>query len=612
MGVPPRPSTVVSMRAPARAAARAVLVTALLAALQLVAPAGSASACSCDLQFPTVADSIGRADIAFVGRLDSTEEVDPAEFADSYEYFDVRYELIVEHAVKGVQNGDRVVMFGDVSGGSSCGTSELEGGRDVYAILSNESNGRFVADSTPPCTSVPSVDELSAVDLTLPATSPGPVSLVVVGRLGEAELISYGADGEPVAYGDLPRRTGQPAVCPGSERLVQLEHDQSEERTVLSIRDLATLEVIDRIDVVEPGGLTESSAGLRSFLVDGAVLECRSSDGKDVVGLLSWENTDSGQTTVVGIRPAASGGIDVASYGRTSRAHHDPSSTDVVGVRDGAFVRLGTDGASEESVVAQLTDGAAEASFDAVFVASDDVDGWWVGLGVGSYEIATELRVLVRVGADGQVERWPVENAPDYVDSVMLVGDRLEGPGYSIPLPAPGSSTTGAAVSAVVRDDYIYAFGLGDGRSVRQVTDDSSSSVVLIGRDGGATELNHLLEVRFAVGVPEGPTADSESIRREPDTQLVSSPWITPDGMPATDRQPTVVEDAGANASDASTTTNNGDDEQTLAETPALSEPTNAGSSNVWLLGVAGATALAAGVISLVLIRRRRRIGDAF
>lgn len=100
-------------------------------------------------------------------------------------------------------------------------------------------------------------------------------------------------------------------------------------------------------------------------------------------------------------------------------------------------------------------------------------------------------------------------------------------------------------MSAVVRDDDIDAFGLGDDRSVRQVTDDSSSSVELIGHDGGATKLNHLPEVRFAVGVPDGPTADPESIRREPDTNLVSSPWITPDGMPATVRQPTVVEGAG-------------------------------------------------------------------
>lgn len=587
---------------------RVALVVAVLTATTLVsllAPTGSVSACSCGLLFPTVADSIGWHDVAFVGRLDSTESVDPAEFADSDEYFDVRYELTVEHAVKGVTIGDRVVMFGN-GRGTSCGTSELEGDQELYAILSTEYDGHFVADSTPPCTPLPSIDELFAADLTLPPTSPGPVSLVVVGRLGEAELVSYDADGRPVAYGDLLPRTGQPVVCPGSKRLVQLEQDRSGARTALSIRDLATLEVIDRIDIIVPGGPIGPADDLKWSLIDGAELACRSQDGRDVVGLVPSESNGGRQTVVVGVRPDDAGGIDVTSHGRMSRAQRVPSSDDVVGVKDGALVRFGTDETSEERVIAQLTDGPAEADFDAVFVTPDGADGWWVGLGHGG-ERATTSRVLVRVGAAGEVERWPVENAPDRASAVVVAGDRLEGAGYFIPIPAPGSSTTGATVSAVVHDEFTYGDDLGDGRRVRSVDDETSPSVELIGTDGATTELSHLLEVRFAVGVPDGPVVDPESIRRDLATQLVASRWITPASERSRHRQPTVAADTGPGTTDAPSTSTTGADEPTSTELPTTSEPTEAGSSTVWLLGVAGAAALAAGVASAALNRHRKR-----
>jgi hypothetical protein len=115
-----------------------------------------------------VADQVGQSDIAFVGRVEVSEMLDPPVRGDVYGSFERRYELVVDHAVKGVRTGDRVVMFGD-SSVTSCGSSELEEAVKVRAIFGSNVDGRFVADSTPPCSAAPTVEELLAADLTLPA-----------------------------------------------------------------------------------------------------------------------------------------------------------------------------------------------------------------------------------------------------------------------------------------------------------------------------------------------------------------------------------------------------------------------------------------------------------
>ena len=525
-----------------------VAAAALVALTSLVTSSGSVSACSCEEWFPSVADSIGEVDIAFVGRLESTEAIDPSGLDAGIEYSDVRYELIVEHAVKGVEDGDRVVMFGDVGGGSSCGTSELSPGLERYAILSSESSGRFVADSTPPCSSVPSVEELFAVDLTLPETAPGPVSAVVVGRVGEAELISYGVDGRPVGYADLPWRVGQPAVCPGSERLVQLEQDEITEQTTLTSRDVATLTVIGRVDISgadRPAGWTPY---LDDFLVDSAALDCRSADGGEVRALLQWENSDREETVVFAARP--DGEVVFTSLGQLSRARLDTSTVGVVGVRAGELVRYSGDGEADERILAQLLNEPDEVDFGAVFVEPDDVGGWWVGLGPieNDYGIASVLRLLAYVGAGGSVERWPVESDVDYIDSVVFVGERLLAPGIEILLPAAGSSSTGVTVAVENTEFSSLSLRLDDGRTVRVSWDDGRQRIELIGADDVATTLAHLLELRFAVATPGGPIADPGEITRELAPPPIDSKWITSNGTPATDRFDTVSAESATSA----------------------------------------------------------------
>jgi hypothetical protein len=77
---------------------RGIAAFTIMTAVVLVLPTGSASACSCDVQLLTVADAVGQSDIAFVGRIDSTETIDPADVA--------RY-LAVPTAVNGRGDGEQ-------------------------------------------------------------------------------------------------------------------------------------------------------------------------------------------------------------------------------------------------------------------------------------------------------------------------------------------------------------------------------------------------------------------------------------------------------------------------------------------------------------------------
>ena len=591
-----------------RSAARIVVAVSIVAAVSWIAPTGFVGACSCEEQYPTVADSVGRVDIAFVGRLDSTEQLDPP-IVDDFNYYDVRYELIVEQSVKGVEDGDRVVMFGDVDGGSSCGTSELTPGQDLYAILSNDYDGRFVADSTPPCSPVPSIDELRSIELTLPETSAGPASVVVVGRLGEAELISYTGDGRTVAYGNLPWRAGQPVVCPESERLVQIEQDR-DELTELVIRELGALRVVDRVELDESDTDAPTSVELRQFLVDGAVLECRSADGNDVVGLLSWENTDAGQTSVVRF-DGDNGSVAASVHGKASRAQHDPFSDDVVGVRGGEFVRIDTDNGNE-AVVADLLVRPAEADYDAVFVEADNAGGWWIGLGDGEYELATTLRVLVRVDADGTIERWPVQSPPEWIYDADLTEGRLIGDGFTLALPTPGSSADGMVVTPEITDSYARPLVLGDGGSLRIVTSEGSSSVELLAANGDPTTLQHLLEARYVVAVPDGPTVDLGAVDRTFPMPSVDSQWITADGEPAFDSITTTIEEQGpAPASTEEPESASADDQRPSPEpaTTVADSTSSAPDARWWVVVLSLVGGVAVGVALFLLAARRRSIG---
>jgi len=302
----------------------------------------------------------------------------------------------------------------------------------------------------------------------------------------------------------------------------------------------------------------------------------------------------------------------VSLHGRASRAQHDPASDDVVGVRNGEFLRIDTDTGSE-TVVADLLDRPAEAEYDAVFVEADDGGGWWIGLGDGDYELATTLRVLVHVDANGSVERWPVHSPPESVYGADLTNGQLTGDGFALAVPAPGSSAGGTAVTADITDSYSRPLVLADGRSLRTVTNEGSSTVELLAEDGDATTLQNLLEARYVVAVPGGPTVEPIDADRTLTVPFVVSPWITPDGEPAFDSTTTPVEEDPSVRVSADDLPIGGADDQRTPQEPAtgVSESTSSGSEGrPWIVVLSVAGVIAYGAATFLLAARRRRVGS--
>jgi hypothetical protein len=521
-------------------ATRLAVAALSVAAGAVITPIGTVSACSCDAAEVPIVDQIGEADLVFVGRLDASEVLDPPEGSEP---FDRRYELVVEHAVKGVEVGDRVVMFGS-SIPTSCGDQLLDEDLAQHVVLTRDFGDHLRADSTPACSLLPSVDELLAVDLTLPATGPGPRSLIAVGRLGEAELIGYGDDGHPVSYGDIRGRSGAPVLCPSEERFVHFEQEWSSTIPVLTVRDTTTLSVLEQHPVTAPEHAREA---LGWHLTDGAELTCRSPEGDDVVATLSWERSSDGQSYVVAFRGEQ---LTVSAHDLASKAGYDTRTGDVVAVSAGALVRLGLDGSSPVEV-ARLSTGTSSATSDALFVAPNGAEGWWVGLGDGEYEVATRLTELVHVDEDGSVERWAVEPWPDaYTDSATVVDDWLLTDGSRVRLPRLGSST-GDDVLTVEPVTPLVGIRLADGRSIRPPEIPGRDPVLLISENGSATPLRHLLRARHVLSVRNERAVDPASVERAFTNERLDSPWILP--SPVSDADPTTTTRPAATSEPAPT-----------------------------------------------------------
>ncbi len=480
-------------------------------------------ACSCDSSQTPIRDQIGEAEIAFVGRLTESTVLDPAQTL-GYDTFDRRYEFVVQEAVKGVEAGDQVVMFGSTIE-TSCGSTLLDETRDRHAIISRAYGGPFVADSSPACGRAPGITELLDADLALPPTLDGQLSLLAVGRLSEAELIGFDASGHPLNYGDVEGTAGTLAICPASTTAVILEQPRGADRADLVIRDVATLQVRRRIQLELPAGFQQSSRGM---FTAGAQLNCLDSTATEVVAVLSWENSAEEQTIVIHVRPDLAGGVVVHAHGMADRARFDPRLGDVVAVVGGSLLRIDLSGA--EHVVAQLTD-AATTGYGTLFIKPDESDGWWVGLGDGDYTLATRLKLLAHVGHDGVVERWPVQPAEwlddVYWDPVVAVEGALLAANARIPLPALGSSASGVSV---VSEQAWLPLGkqLGDGRSIAQLDNEAGRSFHVVAVDASLATLQHVAELRSAVAVLDGPLVVAPVIDSvTPPDQLVDSPWIT-------------------------------------------------------------------------------------
>ncbi len=577
----------------------ALIVAALMVVL---APGEQASACDCANDTSTVADKVGWSDLAFVGELLDTGSIDPPVDGGPEGSLDLEYRLVVREAMKGVEVGDVVTMFGSTTG-TSCGTAELEGRGPLFAVLSSSTQffrdgvARFVADSSPPCQFPVSVDALRALDAPSAPTSRGPVSMIVEGQLGEAELIAYDDAGQPVAFGDRLDRASRPAVCPESERFVHVEQTLNVDAPALiTTRETATLEVERQAEVV---GL---DPWLGRSIVDG-VVDCRSVDGEMLTVLMPWEQSPREATSIVSIG-SSEGGVRAAtttSHERLSAARFDPGSGEVIGVRDGAVIRVSPAAPDLETPVAMVADPATEPGLDAMFIEPDGFGGWWIGLGDGQFT-AERLTVLAHVGPDGAVERWPVRPA-DYVWRMRASDGQLIGGGQSLTLPELGTATTGAQVTLETHE-VRGADVLADGRRIVHPADSETPEVAVLGRDGGTVVLEDLRVFGRATAVPNGPVAAARPTEGPEPLERFDSEWIVAAGLGASgpSSPPSTIDGGAADAADTQA-----DDEQTAVDVGAgASDDAEPITSLWWLAAVfVAASALAVGGGWLLLSRRR-------
>jgi hypothetical protein len=573
----------------ARTLARIGCVALVLVAIVSVRPAGYVGACSCAATSPSLADQVGAAEIAFVGRLDASTALSPSEEID--DWLNQRYELVVEQAVKGVEVGDRIVMFGS-SDETSCGTSLLDESIDLHAVVSSSFGGPFIADSTPPCSRAPSVEEMMSFDPRPSPTSGGQLSVVVTGRVGEAELVGYDASGHVLVYGNIDGAAGPVRACPGGERLVLLEQSATSPDVDLVVRDAATLQVVNRVALDVPAELTDFY-----FFVRGAEVTCRSDAGDEVTIVLPWENTSDGTTLTVDVGPAPND-VAVNAYGRAGRATFDPSVgavVAVVAVADGALVRLDPSGA--EAVIAALTDPVTEPGYGALFLKPAPDGGWWVGLGDGDDVLPTRLKVLARVGADGSVEWWPVvetDGVYAYDATIDFVDGALAAPYFRIPLPAPGTSTSGTAVLPEVIPGEPFSLRLADGRAVRPYPDETGV-VELVGLDGLVVPLEHLGEVQSATAIVDGPMIEPGLAPPDFAVELVVSKWIARAGAAVTTDAATTTSAPVANVSAGVT-----------EPTGAPARPGNEGGNSTTAVLLVAVAAVACVGFAVLWTRRRR------
>ncbi|HUF98748.1 MAG TPA: hypothetical protein VMM60_11525 [Ilumatobacter sp.] len=571
-------------------------------------PGGRVGACSCAAELPTLADKIGTVDLVFVGRLVATETLDEAarqQVDPQFGEFDVRYELVVEHAVKGVAIGDEVVMYGTTAPGNSCGTSELDPTVVSHAVFSWSYQGVFLADSTPPCMTLPTVDELTAVDLTLPPTSPGPVSLIIVGRAGTADIIGYDATGMPTAYGNLAGWSSGPAVCPGSTRFALIEQASTDAMPTLAIRDTATLDVIGRHAF---DGLDSADEHLRWQLASGAYLACGASDGSDVTLLLPREMSSDESTRVIRV---LDGATTVRSYSNANGARLDPEfegdAVSAVAELDGELVRLTGSGDAPPESIGQVSEPGGPL-LRAVTILPDGSGGWWVGLGDGQYGEADQLRLLAHIDADGTIRRWTVEPNVDAY-SLRIEGDALVSDVHEIPLPDPAGTHTNVVPGPRTTPPR-PGRALGDGRTVVWNWDGEQQTIEMVAADGSTVTLAHLAEMSTAVAVPEGPLVDPTMIDRNPPVLLVDSEWITrAESAPQPSTQPVATTPATSASTAPPVSTSPPPTEPGTTQAPV--DPSSSATSAWLTVAALIATGLGVAAFVVVLSRRKGRLPQA-
>jgi hypothetical protein len=205
-----------------------LLVIGLIATVLVVTRAGEASACSCAPLAPSVA--LEEADAAFVGTLIDRPDSE-MNFVE-----DAPYAFEVESWVKG-DFGSEVVVHAP-NQGSACGIEAPVG--DRIGLFVTEENGEL---SSSLCAMV-DPDLLLAGDSPLAIDGTGPPVFLVAGYDGPARLMLVDANGGLMAaIGAEGESMNGLAMCPLTDRLVELMNDQ------MVVRATVDLSEIRRVDL---------------------------------------------------------------------------------------------------------------------------------------------------------------------------------------------------------------------------------------------------------------------------------------------------------------------------------------------------------------------------
>ena len=205
-----------------------LLVIGLIATVLVVTRAGEASACSCAPLTPAVA--LEEADAAFVGTLIDR----PGSETTFVE--DAPYTFEVESWVKG-DFGSEVVVHAP-NQGSACGIEAPVG--DRVGLFVTEENGEL---SSSLCAMV-DPDLLLAGDSPLAIDGTGPPVFLVAGYDGPARLMLVDASGGLVAaIGAEGESMNGLAMCPGTDRFVELMNDQMVVRSAIDLTEIRRVDL---------------------------------------------------------------------------------------------------------------------------------------------------------------------------------------------------------------------------------------------------------------------------------------------------------------------------------------------------------------------------------
>ena len=205
-----------------------LLVIGLVATVLVVTRAGEASACSCAPLTPAVA--LEEADAAFVGTLIDR----PGSEMTLVE--DAPYTFEVESWVKG-DFGSEVVVHAP-NQGSACGIEAPVG--DRVGLFVTEEDGEL---SSSLCAMV-DPDLLLAGDSPLAIDGTGPPVFLVAGYDGPARLMLVDASGGLVAaIGAEGESMNGLAMCPGTDRFIELMNDQMVVRSAIDLTEIGRVDL---------------------------------------------------------------------------------------------------------------------------------------------------------------------------------------------------------------------------------------------------------------------------------------------------------------------------------------------------------------------------------